>query len=825
MDFLRRIFGGQGNGESRNQLAETSLEETTLEPKVSNEQIAGTLDLGWYYSENKDEFQMAKIPEKDRGTHFYVIGATGTGKTKFLQFLIQQDIEKGNGLGVIDPHGDLIEDIKGFLTLHYDPGGKEISERVILIDPTDYDFTVTFNPLEKLPNVSIAEQAGELISAFRKIWSDSWGVRMEDLMRNSLIALGESELTLVDLPHFLTHRDFRETVLEKVNHPVTQNYFQRFEAITDRGQITWIEPVMNKINAFLSDGRIRQIFSSSKSTFNLREIMDQKKMLLIKLDKGKLKDAADLLGSLLMAKIQMAAFSRSDIPQNKRTPFYLYIDEFQNFATESFSVILSEARKYGLSLIMAHQTLAQIATELRSLILGNTGIQVYFRVNRHDAQLLAKEAFEYSGYEVKTMDLYHGPKFWTLGEEWEHYTEALQNLAPRVCFAKHKIEGGIIPFRTVEIEPVLEFLGMEEDAYQEYLQRFSFGKKYLVPRQELVTRLSERDRLVREGYQAVPKKLAKAALKPAPRPKEEPAAAGAVPEDSLPGRVNSQGKELSAEERVFLEFVSGHPGMFVTQIYKEFQLSGYKGDKLKEGLIEKGLISQEETREGKGGRLAKILTLTDKGASILKASLGGKGGDLHKQLQVMLKEQAELYGWKAKIEEKILGSLETVDVGLRKDEVRVAIEISSTTKADQEIQNIRKCLEAGYDYIVCVSGEEKSLASLKAEARKSFTVRERERMRFSLPGRAKELLQGASPTAIVSENGVVSGQISRRKQLLDTNEAADLLGISKNTLYEWVVQRKIPYVKVGRLTKFKTEDLEAWIKRRTQEEDKRTFPD
>ena len=239
-------------------------EEGILEPKVHYEEIPRTLDLGWYYNESKDEFQMAKIAEKDRATHFYVIGATGTGKTKFLEFLIQQDIEKGNGFGVIDPHGDLIEDIKGFLACYYDEwrDEKELSEKVILIDPTDPKFTITFNPLEKLPNVSVAEQAGELIACFRKIWSDSWGVRMEDLLRNSLIALGEAEFTLADLPRFLTERDFREGALQRVEHPIAQQYFQRFDTLTDRGQLPIIEPVMNKINAFLADERIRQIFLS-----------------------------------------------------------------------------------------------------------------------------------------------------------------------------------------------------------------------------------------------------------------------------------------------------------------------------------------------------------------------------------------------------------------------------------------------------------------------------------------------------------------------------------------------------------------------------------
>ena len=164
---------------------------------------------------------------------------------------------------------------------------------------------------------------------------------MEDLMCNSLISLGEAELTLIELPFFLTKGAYRKNVLYKVSHSIAKNYFQRFDKMTDRGQVSWIEQVMNKINAFFSDERIRQMFASDRSSFNLGETMDGKNILLVKLHKGKLSDSADLLGTLLMAKIQMAAFSRSDIPQKKQVPFYLYIDEFQNFASESFALVLS----------------------------------------------------------------------------------------------------------------------------------------------------------------------------------------------------------------------------------------------------------------------------------------------------------------------------------------------------------------------------------------------------------------------------------------------------------------------------------------------------
>jgi len=778
-----------------------------------------TLNIGWYWSEKKEEFQLAKIAEENRATHFYVIGATGTGKTKFLEYLIQQDIYKRNGFGVIDPHGDLIEDIKGFLISHYEPYEEEISDKVILIDPTDTEFTVTFSPLERIPGVLISEQVNELISSFKRIWAASWGVRMEDMMRNSLITLGETELTLVELPRFLGNRAFRRAVLKKVNHPVAIEYFKRFNSLTDRSQVTWVEPVMNKINSFFSDERIMQMFASPRSSFNLREAMDEKKIVLIKLDKGRLKNSADLLGSLLMAKIQLAAFSRSDVPPNKRTPFYLYIDEFQNFASESFSVILSEARKYGLSLIMAHQTLSQIPTELRSLILGNTGIQIYFRLNRQDASLLAKEAFEYSGYEIKTVSSFR-PVFWSLEEEWEHYIEELQALPPRICYVKHKIEGGVIPLETVEIVPGWEDLGMKEEEFLEVQKKYHFGKKYLVSRGELKALREQRQKLVKEEIEArsKPKSLAG-------QPRE------VVREEGLQDEVvalEKQAKipvgtsqEPSRDEIGLLEYISYHPGRFVTQIYKDLGLSGYKGDKLKTNLIKKKLIRQEETRAGQKGRLAKILVLTDNGELTLrKLSLPGKGGDLHKHLQMMIKEQAELFGWKARIEERIPRSLESVDVGLAKDDMRVAIEISSTTQPDQEIYNIRKCLEAGYDYILSVCDNKESLQAIKKEARKNFTARERERIRFYIPEQVKGFLSSLDSARIVSEKGIVSGQIKKEKQLLDTKEASEFLGISKNTLYEWILQRKIPHIKVGRLVKFRREDLEAWLKRRTQEEEK-----
>lgn len=347
---------------------------------------------------------------------------------------------------------------------------------------------------------SRVEQVQELISAFRKIWADSWGVRMEDLLRHSLIALSEADLTLVELTRFLASQGFRQRVLEKVSHPLAQEYFQRFDTLTERARITWTEPVTNKVDALLADERIRQLSASPRSTFQLRGAMDFGKILLVKLDKGRLRDSGDLLGSLILAKIKMATFSRSDVPPQERRPFHLYIDEFQNFATDSFSVMLSEARKYGLSLVLAHQTLAQVPSELRSLILGNTGIQVYFRAGHQDAQLLANEAFIYSGHDVKSASL-RGIRYRSPGEQRQLLAQEIQDLPPRVCYVKHKIEGGLIPIHTVDIDPPWEVLGVNQDGYQKHPLSLALGRKYLVAREKV-----ERKSLPgRQGFLLLPR--------------------------------------------------------------------------------------------------------------------------------------------------------------------------------------------------------------------------------------------------------------------------------------------------------------------------------
>jgi DNA helicase HerA-like ATPase len=438
-------------------------------PPDSNE-----LALG--FAEGNDEktgqpvFQLKAVPQTHRDTHFYIVGATRTGKTKFLETLIEQDIKNGVGFGVIDPHGDLTEDIKGYLCVLEKHAPELLQERVVLIDPTNETHTVAFNPLERTAGESPARVASELTEAFKKIWHDAWGARMEHLLKNTLIALVENDLTLAELHPFLTDSLVRRKILEKVKHAGCQEYFEQFKTHRANTQNEWMESTLNKVDSFLFDDNLRQMLSSPKSSFNLREIMDNGKILLVKLDKGRFKGNADLLGSLLLAKIQAAAFSRTDLPESKREKFYLYIDEFQNFATESFITMLAEASKYKLALILAHQNLAQLPPPLRSAILSNSGLQAYFRISREDANTLAKESLA---------------SIFTSPPGWEEYIRMLQELHPRVCFVKNKINGGVIAIQTIDQPPPHELAKMDEDDFSRKVANCEIGKSYLRDRKTI----------------------------------------------------------------------------------------------------------------------------------------------------------------------------------------------------------------------------------------------------------------------------------------------------------------------------------------------------
>jgi hypothetical protein len=327
------------------------------------------------------------IKTDDRRRHMYVIGKSGTGKTTLLENLMYQDIQNGHGLALVDPHGDFAEKIIGFVPKHRE-------NDVIYVNPADIDFPVGFNVLEwKKEEQKFLIGAG-LMGVFKKIWPDVWSARMEHIMNNCILALLDyPNSTLLGINRILTDRDYRRIVINAVKDPVVKSFWlHEFERWEPKFQKEAVAPIQNKVGQFLSSTLIRNIVAQTKSTFDVRDAMDSGKIIVINLSKGRIgEDSSRLLGGMLITKIQLAAMERVDMPEADRKDFYLYVDEFQNFATESFANILSEARKYRLNLIVAHQYTKQLDEMVAAAVFGNVGSILCFRVGAEDAAFLEPE--------------------------------------------------------------------------------------------------------------------------------------------------------------------------------------------------------------------------------------------------------------------------------------------------------------------------------------------------------------------------------------------------------------------------------------------------
>ena len=329
------------------------------------------------------------IKEKNRRGHMYIIGKTGTGKSTLIKNMAMSDIRSGKGLALIDPHGDLAEEL-----LHLIPA-KRIKD-IIYFNPGDLEHPIAFNPLEKVHPDYYHLVVSGIISVFKKIWSEFWGPRLEHILRHSIFTLLEyQKATLLDIPKLLTQKEFRTTVLKSVtNAQVRAFWFYEFEKYSAWLRSEAISPILNKIGQFLTTLPLRNIVGQKENTFNLREVMDKGKILIVNLAKGKIgEENCSLLGAMIVTKIQLAALSRADLPEKKRRPFYLYVDEIHNFLTLSFADILSEARKYGLNLTLAHQYIEQLDEKIRSAIFGNVGTIISFKIGVEDAKYLAKEFY------------------------------------------------------------------------------------------------------------------------------------------------------------------------------------------------------------------------------------------------------------------------------------------------------------------------------------------------------------------------------------------------------------------------------------------------
>ena len=340
----------------------------------------------------------------DRRRHFYIVGQTGTGKSSLLRELIRRDIENGEGVGVIDPHGDLIED-----TLANIP--KERIEDVVLFEPSDMERPCGLNMLEwDLPEQKDFA-VSEMITIFSKLFPpEIVGPMFEHYMRNAMLALmadKENPGTLVEIPRIFTDDEFMQKQLEKVSNPlVRQFWIKEWSQTTGEARSDMLGYVVSKVGRFVENDMMRNIIGQPRSGFNLESVMDKGKIFLANLSKGQAGELnSSLLGLILVSKMQMAAMRRGSIPEHKRKDFYLYIDEFQNFTTDSIATILSEARKYRLNLTLAHQFMPQLTEEIKNAVIGNVGTIAAFRTGAADAEFLEKQYEpEFSRHDLTNLD-------------------------------------------------------------------------------------------------------------------------------------------------------------------------------------------------------------------------------------------------------------------------------------------------------------------------------------------------------------------------------------------------------------------------------------
>lgn len=375
-----------------------------LEPPVDLPSVQGQEEiavLGRVDFPDRDE--VFGLPMIDRLRHLVITGKTGCGKSTLLERLFLSDAEAGHGVAILDPHGDLADNIAAAIP-------KRRTNNVIFFDASDRDYPIAFNPLacpkpEQRPLV-----ASGIVGAFKKLHADSWGPRLEHILRNAVLALVETPgTTLLSLQQILTDSPYRARLVSELTDPVVRGFWEHeFARWKPQFQAEAVAPVLNKIGPLLSNPILRGIVGQEKSRLNLRTVLDQSKLLICNLSQGRIgEDTATLLGSFLISSLQIAALSRADMPASKRIPFFITCDEFQTLSTEAFTVLLSQSRKYGIGLTLATQYLKAVDESVRDAIFGNAGSMLAFQVSPDDAETLA---FQFGG-DVTPRDLMGLPKY------------------------------------------------------------------------------------------------------------------------------------------------------------------------------------------------------------------------------------------------------------------------------------------------------------------------------------------------------------------------------------------------------------------------------
>lgn len=660
-------------------------------------------------NEHDGEERTVSLSMSERLRHTYVIGASGTGKSTLLLSMAIQDIEAGYGFAVLDPHGDLIDDILARIP-------PERADDVILFDPADEEFPIGFNILSAHSELERTLLSSDFVAVFRRL-STSFGDQMVTVLGNAILAFLESNKggTLLDLRHFFVDKAFRARFLETVQDSEVVHYWEReFPLLKGSPQA----PLLTRLNTFLRPKLIRHMVAQREDRLNMRAIMDSKKILLARLSHGAIgEENAHLLGSLLVAKIAQAAMSRQDEDAAKRVPFFLYIDEFHHFVTPSISSILSGGRKYGLGLVLAHQEMRQLKSrseEVMSAVLGNVYTRIVFRLGDQDARVLADSL---SFFEASD----------------------LQNLGIGKAVARIERPDFDFNIRTLPVPAVVD--GVADARRREVVD--ASRARYGTPRAEVEARLQtarlERDSAVLTTPTA------------APTPKKPATPKSGQFEQSTP----------------------------------------------------------------------------------LKPKLPGRGGPVHKYIQDLIRKVAEDKGFEVTIEETVLDGHGYVDVALIRGDLRIACEISVTTRVPHEVRNLAKCLAAGFTYVLFISEDERALATAAAE----FTPPDN-RVRFVTPDgfiTFLEELPGETSSRRGTKKTGNQGKVpfekpatsTDTKRLIGTEAAAEYLGLAVQTLAKMRVSGESPpFYKLGRQVLYDRMELEDWVstrKRRSTSDAGRQF--
>ena len=378
-------------------------------------------DISYFARTNaRNQHRLFGIKQVDRLSHVYMIGKTGVGKSTLLETLALQDLSARRGFALIDPHGDLVERVAARVTPDHE-------KRVVYLDATDPKQPYGYNPLRRVRDDKIPLAVSGLLETLKKLWPDAWGVRMEHVLRSSLYALLERDhSTLPDILRLYADKEFRASVVRGIRNETVKRFWEdEFEHYPARLRAEACAPIQNKLGALLSDPTLYRILVEPEIDIRFRSLMDEGGVLLVNVSKGRLgEESALLLGSLVVSTLGLAAFSRAEQPAETRKPFIVYLDEFQNFTTLMLANMMSELRKYGVGLALAHQYFHQLEPDIRHAVLGNAATIISFRVGPEDAFLLAQEFQPKFGVE----DLINLPN-------WSIYLKLMIDGSPSSAFS------------------------------------------------------------------------------------------------------------------------------------------------------------------------------------------------------------------------------------------------------------------------------------------------------------------------------------------------------------------------------------------------------